>query len=168
LPVAVQAFHDVDGAPAWRGRSDVERGCGVMSRFIGWLMGLPSAGKSRDVEVSVERRADGSEKWTRIFSGRPFSSIMRLSEDGYLTERFGPAAFDLGLTASASGTALPVKRAWLFGLPLPRFLQPRSTAMEQCDEKGRFRFDVRLDLPVFGLLVHYRGWLEPAHCEEFV
>jgi hypothetical protein len=25
---------------------------------------------------------------------------------------------------------------------------------------GRYRFDVRADLPVIGLLVHYIGWLD--------
>ena len=50
--------------------------------------------------------------------------------------------------------------AWVF-LGLPRFLAPRSDTREYQDEQGRFRFDVRLSLPLIGLLAHYRGWLMP-------
>jgi hypothetical protein len=38
---------------------------------------------------------------------------------------------------------------------------PSAEARETVDEDGRFRFDVRLSLPFFGLLAHYRGWLKP-------
>jgi hypothetical protein len=38
---------------------------------------------------------------------------------------------------------------------------PSSEAYETVDADGRFRFDVKLTLPFFGLLAHYRGWLTP-------
>jgi hypothetical protein len=40
-------------------------------------------------------------------------------------------------------------------------LAPRSDASEFTGPDGRFHFDVRISLPIGGLLVHYRGWLEP-------
>ena len=43
---------------------------------------------------------------------------------------------------------------------------PRSEAREDVDEQGRFRFDIRLTLPVIGLLTHYRGWLVPAAAQS--
>ncbi len=38
-------------------------------------------------------------------------------------------------------------------------LAPRAEAAESVDDAGRFRFDVRIDLPGVGRLVRYRGWL---------
>jgi hypothetical protein len=46
------------------------------------------------------------------------------------------------------------------GVPLLRALLPRSDAFEHV-EADVFRFDVRLGLPLVGLLAHYRGWLKP-------
>jgi len=70
--------------------------------------------------------------------------------------------FALGLSVREGELDLPVSSGRLFGLPLPRALLPLSVARESVDAEGRFRFDVRLSLPIFGLLAHYRGWLEPA------
>ena len=52
--------------------------------------------------------------------------------------------------------------AWKLGvMPLPRFLAPKSVTREYEDAEGRFRFDVRLTIPVLGLLAHYQGFLKP-------
>ena len=39
---------------------------------------------------------------------------------------------------------------------------PKSETFEEVGKDGRFRFDVSISLPLIGLLVRYRGWLEPA------
>jgi len=49
----------------------------------------------------------------------------------------------------------------MFGVPLPLALAPRSPAREW-EEDGRFHFDVPIDLPLIGRVIHYRGWLEPT------
>jgi hypothetical protein len=46
------------------------------------------------------------------------------------------------------------------GIRLPHALLPRTKAFETV-ENGVFRFDVRVGLPLVGLLAHYRGWLKP-------
>ena len=51
-----------------------------------------------------------------------------------------------------------LRRWWLGPLPMPLALAPLMSAREY-EEEGRFRFDVRLALPLLGPLVHYRGWL---------
>jgi hypothetical protein len=54
-----------------------------------------------------------------------------------------------------------VLRRWsAFGLPLPMWLCPRSDAYEET-ESGRFHFHVRIGHPFAGLIVQYKGWLEP-------
>ncbi len=54
-----------------------------------------------------------------------------------------------------------MRRGWLAGIPLPRFLLPVSDAREY-EADGRFRFDVALDAPFnLGLIVRYQGQLLP-------
>ena len=167
LPEQVRNFHNAAGYPVWQGEADVERGTGLVSRLLGAVIGLPNAGRGLQDQVSVERHGDGSETWTRTFAGHSFSSRMSYDADAKLHETFGPTTFTLGLGLTARGATLPVSQGKLLGFPLPHFLLPKSTAHEFVDSEGRFRFDVRLDLPFFGLLVHYRGWLVPASgCRE--
>jgi hypothetical protein len=162
LPAPIRAFHDPAGYPVWQGEASVERGTSLASRFVAKVMGLPKAGQGHTVKVSVERQADASEVWTREFSGKKFNSKLTLGKGSKLQESFGPTTFTLGLAGSARGSDLPILDGRAFSIPIPNFLLPTSTAREFVDEQGRFRFDVRLDLPIFGLLVHYRGWLTPA------
>jgi hypothetical protein len=44
---------------------------------------------------------------------------------------------------------------------MPSWLGPRGDAYEFV-ENGRFCFHVRLDHRLTGLIVQYRGWLEPC------
>jgi hypothetical protein len=46
---------------------------------------------------------------------------------------------------------LPLPTSWFSGV------QARESGIG-----GRYRFDVRAEMPVVGLLVHYRGWSEPV------
>ena len=60
-----------------------------------------------------------------------------------------------------SGRLSLVLRRWSFlGLPLPMWLCPRSASYERVED-GRFRFHVEISHPLTGLIVRYRGWLEP-------
>lgn len=164
LPAAIRAFHEAIAPPAWQGRAEVERGGGRAARLLCRLFGLPETGRDLPLTVSVERgeeAASSYELWTRNFAGRRFSSRLDLDRRGELCERCGPFRFRLSPEAGPSGLALPIAGWSLFRLPLPRMLMPRAEAREQVDEDGRFRFDVRLTLPFFGLLAHYRGWLAP-------
>ena len=58
---------------------------------------------------------------------------------------------------------LPVRRGWLFGLPLPGFLLPVSEAREY-DTDGVFHLDVALRAPLGSLIVRYEGW-HALECE---
>ena len=49
----------------------------------------------------------------------------------------------------------------LFGIPLPLWLAPTTTAHEEIVD-GRFHFDVEIGHPLTGMIVLYRGWLQPA------
>lgn len=164
LPEPLRLFHNAEGPPVWSGSARIENGASPVAWLLRRIIGLPTTGEDVPVTVSVERLVGTSgpaEIWTRNFGGQRFFSTLDLDPDGHLRERFGAATFRLGLAARGGEVHLPVTAARLFGLPLPRFLLPRSEAIESLDSEGRFHFDVKLTLPFFGLLVHYTGWLVP-------
>jgi hypothetical protein len=80
-------------------------------------------------------------------------------QDGQLIERFGPLRFHFAIrTDDNGGLAMEIRRWSFFGLPLPFALAPRSPAREW-EADGLFHFDVPIDVPLIGLVIHYRGWL---------
>jgi hypothetical protein len=162
LPPAVRAVHEVlrDGGAA--GEAQVRLGRNPLARLAASIFGFPSEGGHRLHVAFAER--DGTERWTRDFSGRTFSSVLG-ERDGRLTERFGILRFAFDLPSDETGLRMAIRRWWAGPLPLPLLLAPRSEAREW-EEEGRFRFDVRIALPLLGLLVHYRGWLDPAQALE--
>ncbi len=79
---------------------------------------------------------------------------------GRLAERFGPLRFHFDLPSDGQGLTMRMRRWTCLGVPLPMALAPRSRAREW-QEGNRFRFDVPIELPFIGLVVHYSGWLTP-------
>lgn len=158
LPPAVRAMHEVlrDGGAA--GEAEVRRGRNPIARLIASALGFPKEGAHRLYVAFAED--EGSERWTRDFSGETFSSILS-ERSGRLTERFGFIRFAFDLPSDESGLRMIIRRWWLGPLPLPLVLAPRSEAREW-EAEGRFHFDVPIALPLLGPLVHYRGWLEAA------
>jgi Domain of unknown function (DUF4166) len=162
LPQIIRQFHDASLSPVWAGRAMIKRGDGFVARVIGKYIGLPDPSDDASVRVSVERELDGTERWTRMFDGKEFHSIMNRGPDKTFWECFGLLNFKLKLRVENGRLIYPITEARFCGLPMPRFLLPATEAFETTDERGRFVFDVRITLPVGGLLVHYRGWLLPA------
>ncbi len=161
LPPALRAFHDNDGAPLWSGRADIDAGRGILARLISGAFGFPAAGRDIPVTVSVERKGL-SETWTRDFAGARFLSQLTHEGLGQVAEAFGPFKIQLGIQAVAGEIKMPVA-GWRIGpLPLPRSLAPISETREYADQNGRFCFDVKISLPLAGLIAHYRGWLKPG------
>ncbi|SFC27966.1 protein of unknown function [Bosea sp. CRIB-10] len=164
MPAAIRAFHANDAEPVWQGRAEVTRGNGAGIGLICRVFGLPAAGTELPVTVSVSRGDsldENCEIWTRNFAGQRFQSRLSVDRNGELREAFGAFSFTLAAVGNHDGLVLPIAGWRVFGLPLPRFLMPSAEARETVDADGRFRFDVKLTLPFFGLLAHYRGWLKP-------
>jgi len=162
LPDAIRDLHTVRTDKTVRGEAEVERGRGLIARVIGWVMGLPAAGSAVPVEVTFTRRPDGGEVWKRTFAGKSFASDQVMGKGRYerlIVERFGPVALGLAAVVEGERLVLHIRRATLFGMPLPEFLTPRLETFEEVDRQGRFRFDDRVSMPIAGLIVHYRGWL---------
>lgn len=156
LPPRVRAMHEVLRDHGAAGRATVTRGRNPLARVIAAVIGFPPEGE-HDLHVTFAER-DGVETWTRDFSGRAFQS--RLSQHGgRLVETFGLLRFGFELAGDVSGFTMHIRRWWLGPLPLPITLAPRSVAREW-EADDRFQFDVPIVLPLVGLIVHYRGWLE--------
>lgn len=158
LPACVRALHV--GSGLWRGEATVERGQGALSRLCAWLTRLPPEG-AHPVVVDIVAERDG-ERWTRRYgSSHAMPSRLWIARDA-LCERLGPVTLRYRLTVENGAIVWRVTGIRILGLlPLPAHwftgVEPRES-----DDDGRYRFDVRARLPGIGLLVHYRGWLEPA------
>ena len=112
----------------------------------------------------MEIGADGArEQWTRVVAGRAMRSRL-WARDGLLCERLGLATFAFRLSTEArphAGMAIiwRVARIRVIGVPLPASWFTGVHAREY-EAKGRYHSDVVADLPLAGLLVHYKGWLD--------
>lgn len=157
LAPEIQRFHA--GSGRHRGRADIDRGRGLGARVVAAAFGFPPAGRDVPVEVTVNATWD-REHWTRSFGGRRFHS--RITPAGPLSvyERFGPITFTLDLRVEEGGLRLLVRSGRIGPLPIPRALLPRADATERA-AGGRFHFDIALEAPLIGRIVHYRGWLAP-------
>ncbi len=158
LPPAVRRLHLAAGYRRYRGQVEVARGTNLLARLFAWATHLPPAGRGvAEVEIDT---LGGQEKWTRHMGGRPMPSRL-WEQDGLLCERLGPVRFGFRLTVEEGVIVWRVLRANALGLPLPVRWFGKVLARES-ELDGRYRFDVSAAMPVAGLLVHYRGWLEVA------
>jgi Domain of unknown function (DUF4166) len=163
LPAEIRRLHTVDGVATAEGRASVERGDGLLARLAAAIVGFPAASADTPVRVRFEV-AEGGETWTRSFGTDTFSSRQSAGSGrsaGLICEHFGPLVFAMALVPEPGRLRLVLRRWTAFGVKLPLWLAPRSTAYETV-EQGRFHFHVELAHPLTGLIVRYRGWLVPG------
>ncbi|QSX78531.1 DUF4166 domain-containing protein [Agrilutibacter solisilvae] len=158
LPPTVRRLHVRPGLQRWRGEVEVERGRGWLSRLCAWATRLPPAGRGPivvDIDAAPER-----EQWTRHVAGHAMRSTLR-AERGLLCERLGLVEFGFVLDAADGVLLWRVARVRALGVPLPARWFDQVVARE-FERDGRYGYDVAAHLPLAGLLVHYRGWLDGA------
>jgi hypothetical protein len=162
LPDAIRAVHDRRVAKKFSGFATVRRSQGMFGSLIGWVFGLPQASEGVPTTVSITRSSDG-ETWERRFGEQVLVSCLSLSRGGRpgrVTERFGVVSFDIDLDARLGRLYYPVGRARIGGIPLPRFLTPRSDTVEHLTgDDNKFYFSVKVEVPLIGHLITYEGWL---------
>jgi hypothetical protein len=163
LPPRLRELHGSATERRWTGHAEVRRGRGILARGIAALMGFPPE-TSRAAVMVIFTPEGAAERWTRSFDGRRFSSLQSYGagRNAYLlVERFGIASVALALVVEGDRLLLVPRRWSLLGVPMPRFLLPRGLSFET-EEEGRFRFDVEIAAPIVGLIVAYKGVLEPV------
>ena len=168
LPPEVQALHSVQDVESFSGRAQVTRGDSMIARFAAWFFGFPPA--AEEVPLTITKtRTEAGEIWERNFGGRVFRSYLTPALDPHrYRERFWLFNYEQDLPVEDGCMRLPVRRGWFLGVPLPAFLLPQSDSREYAQE-GAFHFDVALAAPLGGgLIVRYRGQLQPDRCEHSV
>lgn len=168
LPREAQILHSVHDVESFSGMAQVTRGTSLLARLAALLFGFPQAADQVPLTVTKTRTQTG-ETWERNFGGRILRSHLTPAPALYrYRERFGLINYELDLPVEDGCMRLPVRRGWLLGIPLPRFLLPGSDSREYAED-GVFHFDVSLTAPLGGgLVVRYRGHLMPdrADCAE--
>ena len=162
LPAEIRTIHNVRDKALASGRASVERGRGLLARLLAAMIGFPEP--SPDTSVSVRFAVEhGEEHWMRRFGGKSFVSRQfagQAKEQFLLCERFGPLTFAMALVVQNTRLAYILRRWSVLGVALPMWLGPNVFAYEAV-ESGRFRFYVEISHWLTGLIVRYRGWLEP-------
>lgn len=162
MPEIVRTVHMPDPASDSVGEVEVEPAANWVGALIARIFGFPRSDRTHKASVVIEREGDG-EVWIRRFGDSEFRShLTRGKTSDTLIERFGLLSFDINVTTDAGGFQFLVTGARIFGVPLPRAILPTTRAGGSVDDKGRYRFDVLIELPLIGRLVGYRGWLLPA------
>jgi hypothetical protein len=158
LPIVLQRFHDAPGGGRARGEFQVERTSGWLRRGLASVLRMPK--EAMHVPVSLEVKIEGDrERWVRHFDGRRMETVQWASA-GLLMESFAHTMFSSKLVVDGSWLRHEFQRAWLFGVPLPRFLSPYVEGTVNAGEDG-WQVEVRISAPFLGELVHYGGWMSP-------
>ena len=163
LPPKLQLLHGSKAERRWQGHADVRRGTGLLARIVAAIVGFPKAAAHVPVTVAFTPQKNG-ERWTRDFGGKRFASLQSRGNgrnDYLLVERFGPLSFAMALVIEHDRLHLVPRRWSAFGIAMPRRLMPRGIGVET-EAGGQFRFDVEIAAPIIGLIVAYRGSLDPA------
>ena len=156
LPPRVRALHLHAGRQRLQGEVEVERGSGWLSRLCAWATRLPPAG-SGSIAVDIDA-SPITERWTRHVAGHAMPSQL-WARDGVLCERLGLVTFGFRLQVEDAAIVWRVARVRVSVLSLPARWFSEVRARES-QEDDRYCFDVVAALPLAGLLVRYRGWLD--------
>jgi hypothetical protein len=163
LPEALQELHRGDRSTRWQGTASVRGPRNFAGRIVAALVRLPAHDCRTDARVDIEVTTAG-ETWTRSLGGRTFRSHLSPGsgrEAGLMRERFGIVTVVMEI-AWKDGKLWFVPRRWRIGsLPLPGVLLPRGDSFE-CVREGLFAFDVRVEMPLIGLIAAYKGTLRPV------
>ena len=163
LPGQIKKLHRLEHTQVWKGQGKVTGGQTPLTRFIAATIGFPTHTHETPVTVTLTPHA-GTEHWQRDMGGHRFSSVQAVGKGRnthLLTERFGPITVALALVLKEGRLHLTPRRWSLLGLPLPKFLLPQGDSFEE-EIDGRFNFNVTIKAPFVGLIVAYKGWLEPV------
>ncbi|TQV74462.1 DUF4166 domain-containing protein [Denitrobaculum tricleocarpae] len=161
LPETLQVAHEFEGQRCLTGRVDVRCSETIIGKVLLRLLKLPRPGVDLTARILLQETGQG-ERWHREFGDDSFSSRVtpHRAKAGCIVETMGGVSAVVRLTAVPDGLQWNVESLSLLGLPLPHAIAPVTQAEERQID-GRYRFEVVITLPLLGLLISYRGWLQP-------
>ena len=160
LPSSIQRAHYTGGK--LQGRFKITWGKSLLAKACAKLSRLPRACGNESVELKIVKQNAG-ERWERAFGNTLMATRQWSSADGFLIERFH--GWDLTFLLHAQGDALvysPKRAHLVFGplrLRLPLALAPKVNATETGIDPLCIHVNVRVSLPLIGLLIEYDGHL---------
>ncbi|ALN75373.1 SDR family oxidoreductase [Aureimonas sp. AU20] len=162
LPAPVRDLHSGSAERRWTGSASVRRGSGILARLLCAAFGFPATAERAPATVTFAPERDG-ERWTRTIGGSTFRSHQSVGtgRDEYLLiERFGVARYSIALVRAGNRLFFVPRRWSVWKIPMPKPLLPSGESFET-EIDGRFAFDITIRAPLVGLVVAYRGTLEP-------
>ncbi|KQT56212.1 MULTISPECIES: SDR family oxidoreductase [unclassified Aureimonas] len=162
LPAPVLDLHSGSSRRRWTGSASVRRGTGILARLVCAAFGFPETAEMVPATVTFTPE-QGGERWTRTIGRATFHSLQSLGtgRDQYLLiEKFGIARFSIALVRDGKRLFFVPRRWSIWKIPMPMGLLPTGESFET-EISGRFAFDITIKAPVVGLVVAYRGTLEP-------
>ncbi len=143
------------------GKAEASIGPSPLSALICLCFSLPRSGVNQSVSVRFLTGADGRDRWWRNFAGRKYSSILRAGApgSGIVIERQGMLTNIFHLTVENHRLAFRLVGFAVLGVPMPGWLRPRCVAYES-GAQGCFTFNITVDMPMIGRLIHYRGIMD--------
>lgn len=162
MPPRVQELHKSSETRSWTGMAKVARGKGPFAAIVARIFRFPKSADDLPVRVDFTPSGKG-ELWERSFGDHRFSSLQFAGSgrnEHLIVEQFGFVKISLALAVEGDRLYLIPRRWTLLGVPLPKLLLPKGNTFET-ERDGKFVFDVELALPVFGLIVSYKGSLLP-------
>lgn len=161
LPDAVRHAHDRTDRLELSGLAQIDTRPGPLPWLLCALLGLPAPGRDVPVTIIFEVTGNG-ERWRRCFAGRRYASTLtegKGRDAGLLVEHMGLLTNIFQVAATPDALHLTLLRCRFLGVPMPAWLAPCCPATER-QQDGAFSFDIPIDLPWLGRLIHYRGRVE--------
>ena len=160
---SLQDLHRIGDGKSFEGRCKVTGATNPVTKLLAAIFRLPKS--HPDIAVRVKLTKDGDKEiWERFFGKTHMISTQEAGKgktQRLVVERFGPVSIHLAILVENGRQVLKTHSWAFFGLPLPKCLAPGGEVYEH-DADGRFNFHVDLQVPIFGRMVKYEGWLEPS------
>jgi len=159
----IQALHRAGGI--LRGPVEVRLGRNGVARWIGkrlaTRLGVPQPHPDNHMEVSIFSDGAGLH-WNRRFNGgSEFRSLFRPVghyPSGRWIESSGAITLALQVAVRNGAWHWEHVDTRLFGIPLPRWLMPRTAAYKDVRD-GMYIFSVNTSVPLLGTVLSYCGTL---------
>lgn len=138
------------------GTATVKRG-NILAKLICGIFRFPKEAPEVALTVDCDHQ-ENSMTWKRNFSGLRMESNFE-QKGAYLIEHLGPLAMSFKAVEENGSLVYNFYKTRIFGIPIPKMLGPQVEAGEK-EEAGKYKFHVKVNLFLIGLVISYSGDLE--------